>query len=268
MSSHTIKTPLNTFGDEVFANWSKSPGETAVFFIHGFRGNAIKTWVEFPAYITSDPRFRNCDFFFYGYDTLRQQIGYSAAAFYRFIDDIYKSNDTIYNESIGNALGQSRKKITYSNIVIVAHSMGAVVTRFAILNAIKEKAVWVQQAKMVLFAPAHRGALVHKLWVDSLPPLINAIANVINFTLVTISELDPKSDTLKDLLSKSEKYLNTTYEPCITAKEVVAASRDNIVKTLDFLNDPVPTPLQGNHTSVCKPRKGFEQPLNIVAKYI
>lgn len=268
MKSHTIKTPLPQFGEDVFANWSTDPGTTAIIFIHGFHGHAIKTWVEFPTYVTTDVRFNKCDFFYYGYDSLGQQIHFSAAEFYQFIDQVYNNNHILFKESIGDSLGRHRQKIYYTNIIIVAHSMGAVITRKALVNAIKKKLIWVDKTKMILFAPAHRGARVSKLWIDSLPPVINIIANAISFKVVTIGELKPNSDTLNDLVASCKEYINTPYEPYVIAKEVVAASHDTIVYTLDFLKDPVPTPLKGSHTSVCKPKKGFVQPLDIVAKHL
>jgi pimeloyl-ACP methyl ester carboxylesterase len=228
-----------------------------VFFIHGFNGDAIKTWVEFPTYLTTDPRFKECDFFFYGYDSLRQQINFTAAAFHLFIEAVYKENDALYGSSIGRALGLTRKKITYSNIVIVAHSMGAVITRLAIINGIRNSMKWVPKSKMILFAPAHRGARVNKLLAASFPPVIDAIVGVLRFKIVTIDELDPASETLADLMKSSKHFLGTSHK-----------KYDNVVQTLDFLDDPVPTPLKGTHVTVCKPNQGFKDPLNIIAKHI
>ena len=69
-------------------------------------------------------------------------------------------------------------------------------------------------------------------------------------------------------MSNSKKHIDTPNEIYITAKEVVAASRDNVVLTLDFLNDPSPYPLPGTHVSVCKPKQGYKQPLDLIAKHI
>ena len=46
----------------------------AVIFVHGFKGSAIDTWLDFPFALERESRVEDYDLLFYGYDT-REQAG-------------------------------------------------------------------------------------------------------------------------------------------------------------------------------------------------
>jgi pimeloyl-ACP methyl ester carboxylesterase len=80
MLTHYPERQLNLspdFGGKgTSAIWSQSPGHAgkAIVFIHGYGGNALKTWSEFNKLLPLEPKAADYDLIFYGYDGLYSTI--------------------------------------------------------------------------------------------------------------------------------------------------------------------------------------------------
>ncbi|MDX0196885.1 hypothetical protein GOC06_26085 [Sinorhizobium meliloti] len=50
-----------------------------------------------------------------------------------------------------------------TKVTVIAHSLGAPVSRRALLDAIRNQASWAGKTRLQLFAPAHMGAYLNKV---------------------------------------------------------------------------------------------------------
>lgn len=103
-----------------------TPGnETAVVFIHGFGGNAKETWGSFPKLVSDDPNLKNWDVISLGYNTgLMPDI----RGLWSGKPDIQKLADYLRTTITSDFSAK------YKRIVLVAHSMGGLVTQRALLD--------------------------------------------------------------------------------------------------------------------------------------
>ena len=236
-----------------------------VIFVHGFNGNATGTWDEFPSIIRNNNDFVNSDVIFYGYESLKGQANNNAVKFYNFLKSV--------TENSPNKLGFTRenidKEFTYERIIIVAHSLGAIIIRRALLYAKSENKNWLDKCRMVLFAPAHRGARVQKI-VASFPVIGQIIAGLGLFVKPILDDLRPDSQTILNLIADSQNHLNQNQGGFTIAHSVVWANNEIIVHNDTFCDDPVASIIDHkSHTYGCKPKSGkYLEPNKIVLKAI
>jgi hypothetical protein len=161
------------------------------------------------------------------------------------------------------ATGMSVERETYLQIVIVAHSLGAVVTRYALNAGHEDKQKWLDKCKLVLFAPAHIGAQRElKSFVD-FPGPIKCLGPFIRYFVLTFNQLvdptiiiKPMTDKCNDLIEKEGIQTFTI------AKKVIWASPERVVINDFFLKDPKPLIFQKKgHSAVCKPTRSFIKPI-------
>tara|TARA_R110001632_G_scaffold83411_1_gene184642 strand:- start:3046 stop:3840 length:795 start_codon:yes stop_codon:yes gene_type:complete len=225
-----------------------------VIFVHGFNGNATGTWGEFPSLIRTNNEFANSDVIFYGYESLKGQANNNALRFYNFLSSVCENSP--------NKLGYRRDNIkdnfTYDRILIVAHSLGAVIVRRALLNSKSENKNWLSKCRMVLFAPAHRGARVQNLVAESLPTIGKILAGLGFIAIPVLDDLRPNSQTISNLIADSQNYLNQNQGNFTIAHRVVWANNEKVVHNDAFCNDPVATLIDNkSHTAVCKPKSAI-----------
>lgn len=232
-----------------------------VIFVHGFNGKATGTWGEFPDLIRNTNDFVNSDVIFYGYDSLKGQANNNAVTFYSFLNYICENSP--------NNLGYKRHHLEddfrYQQILIVAHSLGAIVVRRALLNANTENKFWLPNCKMVLFAPAHKGARIQNLIIESLPSVGKIITGLGLLKIPVLDDLRPTSQTILNLIADSQYYLNQNKGQFTIAHKVIWANNEVVVHNDQFCNDPPPTLIDNkSHSSVCKPRASYPDPYLIV----
>lgn len=252
------------YGRRSRAYWAVAHASRAVIFVHGFNGDPVSTWPRFPALLTTTKDSADCDIVFFGYDGLRAQSNTSAGLLAGFLSR--------YLRGPGHLLAQTRPgtarraNFAYERIVVVAHSLGAVVTRLALLqlHAAPKPPQWLSRVRLVFMAPAHNGAyaallagLVLSGKALSLPGLV---ASLVKYQYPLLQELEPGSVILKDLHARTKQALKKVPAPgdggdYLRAHRVVWAENELVVLNKQFLEDLQPTvnAIGKSHTAVCKP---------------
>lgn len=271
MTEQTHLLPVDLpFGRKTRARFARRPAERAVVFVHGFGGDAVKTWVDFPSLLPECAECAGHDLYFFDYDSLKQRAVYSASEFAAFLKAILTDPQSVFsaNRSV-TALRQA--PIQYQRITIAAHSMGAVVSRRALLDLGRDAAVAprLDVVRLVLYAPAHVGADVIGLASEALGVLKLALASIgAKFTLTILRDLEPQSLTLQALLQDTQAEYASRMQAAapvdhLVAQAVIHGQDDKIVRQDQFFRDPSLTRAPGRgHTDLCKPSADYRDPLN------
>jgi len=237
------------------------PPKILVVFVHGFNGKSVETWGKFPELIRNNSDFINADVVFYGYESLKAQANNSALRFY---NSLLKFTDNSPNEW-GIHRDFVKQDFKYSKILIVAHSLGAIVVRRALLLAQSETKNWLKNCEMVLFAPAHRGARIQKLVTESLPAIGKILSGLGFITIPILDDLKPDSLTIQNLIQDSLNLLKNKQGDFTIATQIIWANKEIVVHNEQFCNDPVPVLIDNkSHSSVCKPDEDYLTPYQIV----
>jgi pimeloyl-ACP methyl ester carboxylesterase len=236
----------------------------AILFIHGYSGDAIGTWADFHRMAQNKDPFRGRDLFFYGYDGLRADVYASAALFRVFLERLMIDTSAMISPDLRPG-SERHPAFTYDDLIIVAHSLGAVVARRALLDLTRLKAPWLSKVRLVLFAPAHTGASVTNLAkevLSGLPGAARVVAPIAKFFSPLIAQLEVNSSVIEALKKETEDYCRAGEGDHLIARRVITAHRDSIVCPDYFVNDPPPFTIQNtDHVTVCKPKLVFRDPL-------
>lgn len=247
---------------------TKRKADVAVVFVHGFNGEAVQTWSGFETMAAEDPKFRNTDFYFFGYDALFSNVMAAASFLHGMLDQMGKDPIPLLG-TLANADVARNRKGGYGKLVVVAHSLGGVVSRWVLLRAVEENAGWVGKLRYLLFAPAHRGSDLASLVTQGVEGFawIKLVATALKAGSPLIRELDSRSPVLMDLERRTKELVSQ--HPCLKATQVVIAEKELVVNNWIFALDPFPLALRGtNHESVCKPSAVRREPLEILREVI
>jgi alpha-beta hydrolase superfamily lysophospholipase len=267
MQTHLQDRSLKEYR-HVRALFSVVPSRRAVIFIHGFGGDPLATWANFHTLLPRKPEFSAHDVFFYGYDGLWAELVSSAAIFESFLSTILANPLTIINNNLP-ASGKRGSSFAYDHVLLVGHSLGAVIARWALLPSKPEKKNWEGKVSLVLFAPAHKGADVPKLALEAIDgfKFLKLLAGFLKFKSPLVGQLTKGSDELRFLEVETLKALSTGGNRHLIAKKVIIAQYEKIVSNLKFGDDPDPVAVAGkDHMSVCKPKDDFELPVTYLAE--
>jgi pimeloyl-ACP methyl ester carboxylesterase len=251
---------------DVQVRFSTSPNGRAVLFIHGFSGDAVTTWSDFSNLLPARARCAGSDIYFYGYDGLRADLNASAAIFRGFLDRMMDSPQSVLPGNVPQAAGRAAD-FSYSELLIVAHSLGAVIARRALVDATRMRLCWAEKTRLVLYAPAHCGARVVALAIEASSgiPVVKHFAALAQWFSPLIADLRPGSPVLTALLNDTLRETQGGANPHLNARRVVLAEYEDIVENLQFGNDPPPVAVPGTkHTTVCKPRSDFADPIQLL----
>lgn len=260
---HALPFPL-PWGRGSVGYFADQPAERLIIFVHGFGGGALKTWKGMEALLEL-PEVQAADVVFYGYGSLAAPARNSATLFRKFLASAATLEGPWWTTlSRGGAIGGRE----YKDILIVAHSLGAVVVRRALLDSIAAKGSWVERTRILLFGPAHMGTRLVNLSLLLRSGLGSILSDFFVFGRVKVpvlDDLEEGSDFLRELLEESEAVVEERGEQSIRAEAVIFGERDNVVRTRPFCVDPLSDVWPGeDHCSVCRaPQTVYE-----VARYL
>jgi pimeloyl-ACP methyl ester carboxylesterase len=259
-TSIAIKHGANTQGF-----FSFQCAESLIVFVHGFGGNALGTWNNFPSIILFEEKFKYSDIIFYGYDTFKGQAGDHAANLYHFLDLLVMplKNDILPKE-------QALPEREYKRIVLVAHSLGAVLVRQAQLLAHIAEKDWVEKTEIALFAPAHYGANIIPLAMQALPGIGGLLGIFARFRFPILNDLDPNDDGILKIIREETEALQKEGKGNFSrAKLVVFSQGDKVVRNIHYLKDePAIVMPETTHISVCKPKDAFGKSIELLKAII
>ncbi len=251
------------FGRMTRAHWARSRATRAVVFVHGFGGDPVDTWVDFPTVLRGAAKLADCDLLFYGYDGLTTQANNSAAKFHDFLDRYLSNPAAVINTR--HPVNVARPPFSYRTVVIAAHSLGAVVTRRALLRAHRARdrsaaaSPWLPTVRIVLFAPAHNGAYAAEIAKSFLMSQGWWVAKVLGalgqLDVPLLNDLERRSELIANLRADTTSAAaNATADNHLVAKRVLWAENELVVYNDEFFRDPEGDLQYGtNHFSVCKP---------------
>lgn len=242
---------------------SQSTTDTLVIFVHGFRGTATGTWLSFPDFADSKLGSPAPDLLFYGYDSSPQRMQHMANSLRSDVTRLWNDFTTL-GQSAANALGQ-RGHQSWEKVLFVAHSLGTVVCRRAIIDALlanqaAQKYTWPSNTKLCLFAPAHSGSDVLRLASETLKKAPVDIAALVQMGYPCVKDLQPNSAALS-ALQRDYLSLGPSEKLIATADQVIFAGLDRVVEPDRFPGDPVEEQIDNKgHSDVCKPHRKFDAP--------
>ena len=263
--NHFYYREIYNYGKKTKALWSYAPKGTLVVFLHGFRGDSLGTWYDFPFLIQDSKLFKGIDVVFYGYDSEHRSVNISADEFGKFVNEITSIPSQVFTQSFNMPIFRDLN-FRYKKIIIVAHSLGAIICRRAMLEAYNIKQNWINYTGMLLFAPAHSGA--RRLLYMNLS-IIDIILFPIRYFTITSDELVYNSPIIEALIKDTEKVIALGKGFFTIAKVVIWAELERVVYNTKFCNDPKAEIYNNKtHTEVCKPNNNFLQPFNEIIKLL
>lgn len=220
-----------------------------ILFVHGFCGGDF-TWKNgearsFPEMLSDDLEIsENYDIAHFSYFTKLLNLFAKAGKVSTFVKRMFRTShgklaNNISIEEVGNLLRtEIRFKLqAYGNIIVVAHSMGGLVTKSAITKDIEEKT----PSKIRLFislAVPHQGAeaatfgklISDNLQIEGLSPLNDFIHKINN-------------EWLKTSLRPTTKYFYGVHDSVVKKTSAVPIDKEK--------SDAIP--VDEDHTSITKP---------------
>jgi len=259
-------------GDRSIAYFSRKPKPKLVLFVHGFTGHAVNTWARMHELLPAEDLVAQCDIVFYGYESTRSRAQLSADILRQFIVDMNDARGAFQSKIPSTRLQQFTNR-PYSKITIIAHSLGAALVRRAILDAMKSKSneSWLRKTRLVLFAPAHRGAYLARLAWEAKGSLaiLSVLAAGTKLAIPVLEDLQPTSAFVVDLERETIAACGESPKPPLTAESVVFGLLDKVVEPKPFCSDPMSNVWPGHgHLSVCKVSADFKEPLAEVLRHI
>ena len=225
----------------------KKGHKAIVLFIHGFMGGK-ETWQNasnryFPEMLLENEKIaESFDFAYFIYFTellqkpkQKRQLKFLRTIFPKHVAAV-KNNVSI--EELGGLLAsQIRYELqSYREIIIIAHSMGGLISKYYILNELKERSISLVSLFISLAVP-HAGTEVStlgKLIIDN----------------IQISDLNPLSDIIRYL---NYSWINTSNVPI---SKYFYGHYDEVVpknSALPITKVDEGIPCECDHTSICKP---------------
>jgi pimeloyl-ACP methyl ester carboxylesterase len=264
MQTHMLPVSL-PWGKNGRAYWSLEPTGDVVVFVHGFNGAAVETWSDFDSMLPDNVHH---DVVFYGYDSLRLRATVAAAQLREFLSVLCCDSATTVNSTLEPELYRASSFVV-RRVILVGHSLGAVICRRALLDARNSSEAWTSRVNLVFFAPAHMGAHLLSLATGILGALRIPLAPIAKWQFPILSELQEGSSFLKDLREETQQAISGGSSDFLRARAVAICERDNIVNPQTFCpHDASPVVVPKDHVSICKPNEEYMTPLELVAKVV
>lgn len=268
LPNHSILKRL-PYGHETQAMFAREPDGSLVVFVHGFGGAAISTWKEMHQLLPLENEAAGLDIVFYGYRSTKGRAQPNADLLRQFVTTFTGSRAPGAASLVKK--NSDRERVAYRDILIVAHSLGAPIARQAVLDAVRGGEAWANNVRLLLFAPAHRGAFLMHLGTElmrsgAILATIGALGQVV---VPMLRDLTPQSDFLNALHEDTVALIQNASHPPLTADRVVLAEFDRVVEMLRFGRDPAShTEANQSHIGICKAAANYRFPLEEVVRLL
>lgn len=251
-----------------FVSHSDATVKRLVVFIHGFRGEAVGTWMDFPMIDGHHPDhawWAEADLLFIGYDSTREEITGIANRIRKYLPKFYPLPFAPIMKICGVP---ARVDIAtpYSELYLVGHSLGGVIARRVLCDVAQE---WVDSglsadkrspildARTRFFSPASSGfqpsgwlGLAHAtgLWETAIELFLRRSP--------CYSALKPSSLVLREIHSRTVELLRAGgTELSALRAHILWANPDGVVITERYATDHVDSSFDDkSHLSICKPQ--------------
>jgi pimeloyl-ACP methyl ester carboxylesterase len=276
MQTH-IQSPIRDIpngGSGTNAYWTLKPGNSgkAIIFVHGFKGEALSTWRCFNDLLPSHTECKDHDLIFYGHDGGRFHVTESAQYLHTFLNTLCTTPQTIFGNSFSPSM-QRPQAFRYDKIMLVAHSLGAVLCRLALLTAHGRADAWAAKTRLVLFAPAHNGSDMPSLLSSALTafeiPLVKILPDaVLKLRYKGAGDIASGSPLLSEMKQKTDDAIKAGGADYLKAVKVVWAQNDHVVVNGPFAQDEAAQSFPLSHVKVCKPVINYLDPITTVLQAI
>jgi pimeloyl-ACP methyl ester carboxylesterase len=289
-------------GDALISN--NPDTDTAVVFIHGFKGHFQKTWQQFQLLMDDSqmfPEWDTCDAFFFSYDAESNHPDASAQELGDFIQSIYPNPPdslfevTTFEDWIGHLAGEKseltaihagwlvwrKTPCVYRRLQIVGHSWGGAVarryvtTRVAAFDSMvpgSEVAPKSIDAGVFLFAPAHfgfqpsgnRGMLYH-----TAEQILGRLLHATMSRYRAFKHMSPGSPFLTQLRSQTEQLAGRHADLDCLRPYLFWGKLEDVVEPGRFdcdLADRERYEDNRGHIDICKPDHDYLVPMTVVRR--
>lgn len=241
--------------------WEKKENKpNAILFIHGLKGGQ-ETWshndkVSFPKLIALEPQLS--DRFDVGcfnyFTTFTNMYGRSKSIFSRIFSSIGKTRKNLPVTEIAQLLRTEFyvNLNEYEKVIIIAHSMGGLVSKACILNQLEETQTTVVKGFISLAVP-HAGAKL-----ANIGSFISSNAQLADLSLLSDAVYTFSQDWVNAINPPPTKYVYGTYDEYVDKKSALAIESNKLNSIA----------VEEDHSSICKPKDNNETVYKLVVKYI
>jgi hypothetical protein len=301
MASPHIPRALRDYPKSYALLSSSDNCDRLVVFVHGFGGKPTGTWRKFQSLVDElqdkYPWWCETDLVFYNYES-RRAIQISAQDFSRFLDDIVKGEieRITITDFIPRTLFAGHtpvwNKRTYKELILVAHSEGAVVIRRSLLDGLaalerqvaaelsaeapleeivesvkqRAKADLIFQSRLRLFAPACLGTNFSSMFGFAIAysDILHAVAS----SIAARNDLAPKSPIIEQILKDTEAASQRYRSLNAFRAKILFGDNDHVVHVGGYNCDEVVEHEKGQtHSGICKPIAPYLRPLSLYNEF-
>jgi pimeloyl-ACP methyl ester carboxylesterase len=269
--------------------------DSAIIFVHGFRGHPLKTWGALPEMARTEGGFwEKADLYFFPYKAEKLHVDQSAHKLRKFVSLIFPSppvqmfsrslKDYDWTLSLLPRLPTARVRpgpYNYSKLYLVGHSLGGLIIRRFVADELqpfvskpdKAPVTSVLLAQIRLFAPAHLG-FKPSGWTGaafnvSQQFVIGRILEAAMYRYRAYAHLHPKSRTIIDLRQTTEALASRYPSIASLSAHLLWGEEEQVVETgrytCDLAINEHYEPRMG-HLSVCKPSDRYHLPFIFIEK--
>lgn len=251
---------------------STAPAKRLIVFVHGWRGDAITTWGEF-AKPPADEWWDVSDLLFVDYDSTKESVVATADRIRARLKDFYPIPHERMLMHDGIAVRAAWDE-PYEELVVVGHSLGGLVARRALVDALDE---WkakafdtalrpaILDAALRLFSPASAGFLPRGVLGALHAAPLWWVADMFLRKGGAYLDLQPGSATITSTKEWTEAYGVGDKRAGALAASLLWANPEKVVATERYATDAQTRTADGtHHASVCKPTAEYSLPYHFV----
>ena len=243
-----------------------------IVLLHGFLGSAGGTWRGMESFDAEDDFWRSADLLFVGYDSFRESIKGVADRLRRRIPDFYPTPSNYLRPEPWGALATRPDLLEYEELIIVAHSLGGLVARKALLDELsgwssapeetRPRRPALLDAQLRLFSPASAG--YRPAGMMTILDQIESGLGVMRFSAAYL-DLQQDSEFVRSTRAASERLSEDKHGAALRAR-TLWANPENVVNTVDYDSDLYSQSADGrNHRTVCKPTVKYSLPWTFIS---